>query len=263
MLKKYVDMGLNFLRRHSLWNFLSSCEKWIALAGLICLYGVAPLVLTALAIYMEDAFVLLYIPVGIFAGYIAEKMLDYVRPTIERAPTKIVNSGLLDILSVIIAFGAVGLFFGSFVMAIDAGSFIPFIAGQLGAVACVYFFYMLLSAKQSLNIDICEATSPAQSLLGIISLLVKAAYRMTPILFGMLIVLSTFMFMSVFFENNSWLMEVLFNEAIAGVMYGAFLPLIAYFGFLFYYFIVDFFVAFFRIADNSEKCSDKEPKSKK
>lgn len=262
MLKKYVDMGLDFLRRQSLWNVLSSCEKWIALAGVIGLYAVMPLVLIAVSIYLGDAMILLGIPVCIIAGYIAEKMLDYVRPTIEHSPTKIVNSGLLDILAVLIGLFAIVVFFASFYFVIETGNFVDFFCDQLFCVAWVYFMFMLLASKQSLNIEVCESAGPAQSLLSIMSLLIKAIYRMTPVLFGGLVLFALFTMMSLFFMNP-WLLAHEFQYATMVLGIAAFLPLTAYFGFLFCYFIVDFFVAFFHIADNSEKCSEKEPKAKK
>jgi hypothetical protein len=125
----------------------------------------------------------------------------------------------------------------------------------------MYFAVMLMSADKMLNVKTMASAGPAQSLIAITGLLVKASYRLVPFAFGLLVVLGVVsgLDMIIVSQHATIPNMMTFMYSLVGA---ALLPLVAYFVFLVYYFLIDWFCAFFRIADAVEKISESKSKSK-
>ncbi|MBR4475508.1 MAG: hypothetical protein IKP05_02410 [Alphaproteobacteria bacterium] len=256
-MKKYIDRGLDFLRKHTYLNYLDISEKWLVKIGLSCLYFVFPVIaiifiaryhrpITALcgsAILVAFGVVL----ASIFAGYIADKMLEYVKPNIEHSQTKIVNGALMDVLATIMVLVSVGIFFGAVISAIKTGSLETLFGGLLATLVCSFFVSMLLEPEKTLNIRVHDSATPAQSLIAICSFLVKASYRLVPIAFGSLVIVALICGIDLLFSNGSISLITTFARLGLG---GAMLPLVGYFLFLIYYFVLDFLESFFRMSND-------------
>ena len=264
-MKKIIDKGLNLLRKDGLVRVCEAGEKWTAKIGLICLYFVMPLI--GIGICIEyDTFInrvfggeaacvlvaLACIPVCILLGYIADKMLEYVRPSIEQSKTNITNKGLFDIFALLLTITGIVLFtVGNIAMFTD--NFVESLTyGIFGAVVCFYFSIMLLSPEKMLNVRAQNSASPAQSLISLVGFFIKAAYRAVPFAFGLLMVSTVISGIELLVDGSGYgVMNFAnkFGEA-------AFLPLIAYLLFLLYYFVLDLCISFFRTADAAEKIAD-------
>lgn len=252
-MKKLIDKGLDFLRNHTYLDFLGSNEHWLVRIGLICLYAVIPVLSLILIANFESGFeriygnVLLIAIAVLFAcivmGYIADKMLEYVKPTIKQSQTNIVNGALLDVLSVILLLCGVAIL----IAGLFAGVFYAFIYSVFIFVGLEYMVSMLLNPEKTLSIKVQESATPAQSLIAISSLLIKVFYRLVPVIFGSTMILSVILLLDMLFTDS--LTVYTLETAISTFVIGALTPLIGYFLFLINYFILDVFSALFRIAD--------------
>lgn len=268
-MKKILDKGLNLLRNDKLVDTFKLAETWVEKIGLACLYFVLPFLgivfcvahATQIDTIVGSAFgvAIGFVIACILLGYIADKMLEYVRPSIDQAKTTIVNAAFFDILALVCAIVSLvtgiatlgSLFTGELTQA-----FSFFVAFAL----FLYFAVMLLSSDKMLNVRVQSSATPAQSLIAITALLIKAMYRIVPLAFGALVVLSVLMCIDAIFANGLPFDTVVeFTETLSTA---AVLPLAGYFIFLFYYFVIDWFCAFFRIADTVEKISETKTKAK-
>lgn len=256
-MKKYIDGGLSFLRKQAFQNYLEPSEKWLAKIGLGCMYFAFPVIALVFIIRYHRAITMIcgssiLVALGVviaclFAGYIAEKMLEYVKPTISGAQTKIVNGAFLDVLAVLSVLATIVVFFVSLVSAIKQGSFEIFFGGMLGSLVCGFFAAMLMEPQKALNIKIEDSATPAQSLIAICSLLVKASYRLVPIAFGAIAIVGLVCGIHLVFSDGSVNLIMLFAKLALG---GALLPLIGYILFLVYYFVLDFLESFFSMSND-------------
>ena len=248
-MKKLIDKGLNFLKTHTYLNFLESNENWLVKIGLWSIYFIIPILLLIIGIKfgLNVGYVLCAVFGCFVLGYIADKMLEYVKPTIANAETKMVNGSLLDVLSVIIGLAGIVFFGVSIYRAVDFEDFSFFIAGLFVWWACEYCLAMLLSPEKTLNVHITEKAGPAETFIGITSLIMKALYRLVPVAFGSLIIWGVLYLIGILFENQMFLFQV--YNAVYPICWGVMLPLCAYLTFLAYYFVLDVFVAFFKMAE--------------
>lgn len=256
-MKKLIDKGLDFLRNHTYLDFLGSNEHWLVRIGLICLYAVIPVLSLILIANFESGFeriygnVLLIVVAVLFAcivmGYVADKMLEYVKPTIKQSQTNIINGALLDVLSVILLLCGVAILISGLVIGIRVESFSIFMYSVFAFVGLEYMVSMLLNPEKTLSIKVQESATPAQSLIAISSLLIKAFYRLVPVIFGSTMILSVISLLGMLFADS--LTVYTLESAISTFVIGALTPLIGYFLFLINYFILDVFSALFRIAD--------------
>ena len=259
-MKKFFDKGLVIFKNNKLVDFFTRAETWAEKIGLICLYIGMPLVGIAVCInhdrffdVMLDSAALVavgFIIVCLLLGYIAEKMLEYVRPSIDQAKTNIVNGDFFDVLAFL--FGIITLVTGiATVVLLFSGEFTDAATAAAVCILALYFAVMLLSPKKMLNVSVQESATPAQSLISLVAFLIKAAYRMVPVMFGVAMVLCVINGIDLAACSRS-VFDYKLTASISTFLISALLPLIAYFLFLTYYFILDWCMSLFRIADAVE-----------
>jgi hypothetical protein len=248
-MKKIIDKGLNFLRAHTYLNFLEDNENWLVKIGLWSIYFIIPVLILILGINFElnVGYVLGAMFACLLLGYIADKMLEYVKPTIANAETKIVSGSLLDVLSVVIGLAGVIAFGVSIYFAFKSEDFSIFVAGLFIWWTCEYCLAMLLAPTKTLNVHIAEKASSAETFIGIASLVMKALYRLIPVAFGSLMIWGDIYLIDMLFDSHVYFFQM--YEAAYAIGWGVLLPLCAYLTFLAYYFVVDVFVAFFKMAE--------------
>lgn len=269
-MKKFFDGALNLLRKKTLINFFKSLEVRISKIGVFCLYAVLPFIIAIFSLNYEGGLKNMYGPGAvaicfgfavacILLGYVADKMLEYVRPSIEQAKTSIVNGAFFDTVALLIAIPAiVGLIFG-FIAIIAEHDNIS-IAVFLLSVMALYFSIMLLSPDQMLNVNVQKSATPAQSLIAIVALIIKSLYRLVPLAFGVFIIWSVIDGIDMTFISTS-VTRLDVHNFVQRLISTSLLPLVGYFVFLTYYFVLDLCMSLFRIADATEKLA--ETKSQK
>ncbi len=259
-MKKIFDKGLVIFKNNKLVKFFINAETWAEKIGLVCLYIGMPIVGIAVCashdalidrMYGEPAAVAIGFAVAcLILGYIADKMLEYVKPSINQAKTTIVNGAFFDVLAFLCgivtlatAIATIGLLFdGSFTEAIQAAAI---------CLLSLYFAVMLLSPEKMLNVRIQESATPAQSLISLTAFLIKAIYRLVPVAFGAVMVVcivSGIDLATVSYQLSGYKILSYLSTFITSAL----LPLIAYFLFLAYYFVLDLCMSLFRIADAVE-----------
>ena len=259
-MKKIFDKGLVIFKNKKLVDFFTQAETWSEKIGLFCLYLGMPLLGIAFCIEYENAVDKMFgepaaVAAGFFVacillGYVADKMLEYVRPSINQAKTYIVNGAFFDVLAFL--FGIITLLSGfAGIVLLFSGDIQNSITALAVCGLTLYCVTMLMSPNKMLNVNVQESATPAQSLISLTAFLIKAAYRMVPFAFGalMLVVLVNGIDLTFYTHSISpyRLMEYI---TLFGVT--ALLPLIGYFLFLTYYFILDLCMSLFRIADAVE-----------
>ena len=271
-MKQIIDRALGLLQRRGLVNGFLRGETWAEKIGLACMYFVLPLLGVIFAVTYSRGLnrVLgpgtpVAIAVGfavacIIMGYVADKMLEYVRPSINHAKTDIVNNAFFDVLAVVCTIASIGFGITTIALLFMGQITAMFMMLVLFALS-MYFAVMLMSADKMLNVKTMASAGPAQSLIAITGLLVKASYRLVPFAFGLLVVLGVVsgLDMIIVSQHATIPNMMTFMYSLVGA---ALLPLVAYFVFLVYYFLIDWFCAFFRIADAVEKISESKSKSK-
>lgn len=259
-MKKIFDKGLVIFKNNKLVNLFTHAETWAEKIGLICLYIGMPIVGIGFCCNYEEAISRMIgepaaIAVGfvvacILIGYIAEKMLEYVRPSIDQAKTNIVNGAFFDVLAFL--FGIITLITGiATVVMLCNGEFSDAVKAFAVFVLTLYFVTILMSPEKMLNVQIKESATPAQSLISLISFLIKAAYRMVPVAFGVTMVVMLVNGIDLAFVAKS-VSPFKLESYLEDVGFASLLPLIAYFLFLAYYFVLDLCMSLFRIADAVE-----------
>lgn len=258
-MKKLFDKGLTLFKNNHLVNFFLKAETWSEKIGLLCLYIGMPVLGVIVCISQDRAIDRMYINpvlvavgfaiVSILFGYIADKMLEYVRPSINQAKTNIVNGAFFDVLAVFMLLITVACVIGAGVMLFN-GEFTGTVAAIVGGALTLYFAVMLLSPEKMLNVRVQESATPAQSLIAISAFLIKAAYRLIPFAFGAMMVVC--MINAVDLAAASYVSEYSVENFLETFATSAMLPLIGYFLFLLYYFVLDLCMSVFRIADAVE-----------
>ena len=259
-MKKFFDKGLNIFKNDKLVGFFKHAETWSEKIGLICLYVCMPIVGIGFCynygaalnkVVAHPALLAVGFIIACFLfGYIAEKMLEYVRPSIDQAKTNIVNGSFFDVLAFL--FGIITLISGIVaIVLLCSGEFQDFVGTVAVCILTLYFVTILTSPEKMLNVQIKDSATPAQSLISLVSFLVKAAYRMVPVAFGVALVFAVVNGIDFAFimKTVSPLKLISYLESFG---FYALLPLIGYFAFLTYYFVLDLCMSLFRIADAVE-----------
>ena len=259
-MKKLFDKGLNLLKNNKLMDFFKRGENFAEKFGLVCLYGIFPILGIAFCCKYASGLDAMFgsaagIAVGfvvacVVLGYIADKMLEYVKPSIDQAKSYIVNGAFLDVLAFLSGIAAlvnavvalVTLCMGHVIFALTA----LIICGLT-----LYLAVMFLAPTKMLNVNVQDSATPAQSLIAITALVIKASYRLVPFAFGVVMLLSVANGIDLAFITHTIPRATLFSFVYT-LLYGALLPLIGYFVFLGYYFVLDLCMSLFRIADAVE-----------
>lgn len=259
-MKKLFDKALILFKNNLLVNFFLRAETWSEKIGLICLYIAMPVLGVIVCIsqdraihsmYAEPVLIALgFAVVSILFGYIADKMLEYVRPSISQAKTNIVNGAFFDVLAVFMLLITVCCVIGANIMLFN-GEFTGMVTTIVGGVLALYFAVMLLSPEKMLNVHVQESATPAQSLIAISALLIKAAYRLVPFAFGAMMVICVVNGIDLA-ACKEYSFAYRLSDFIEIFLTSAMLPLIGYFLFLAYYFVLDLCMSVFRIADAVE-----------
>ena len=271
-MKKFIDKALGILRHKGLVNVFLRGETWAEKIGLACLYFVLPVLgIVFSAVYFRGlnrflgSGAAIVIAIGfavacIILGYIADKMLEYVRPSIDHAKTDIVNNAVFDVVAVVFVIAALASGVATLI-SLFSGHIVSMFTTLVMFVLSMYFAVMLMSADKMLNVRTLASATPAQSLIAITALVVKAAYRIVPFAFGAMVILSVVSGADMIIVSQHATIPNMMNFVYTLIGTAA-LPLLAYFVFLVYYFLIDWFCAFFHIADSVEKISDSKSKSK-
>lgn len=269
-MKKFFDSGLNLLRKKSLINIFKSCENWAEKIGLLCLYFILPIMGaifcakydTGLDRMFGSAFGVCigFIIACLLLGYVADKMLEYVRPSIEQAKTNIVNSAFFDIVALLFAIIAILGAIVGFVAIFTEKDKVTSLAVFLLSALPLYFSVMLLSPDKMLNVNVQKSATPAQSLIAITALVIKSFYRLVPLAFGALMIWAVIDGFDLTFISDT-VSRYDVNTFVSRLLMISLLPLVGYFVFLTYYFVLDLCMSLFRIADATEKLA--ETKSQK
>ena len=258
-MKKLFDKGLTLFKNNHLVNFFLHAETWSEKIGLMCLYIGMPVLGVIICISQEATIYLMHINpvlvafvfaiISILFGYIADKMLEYVRPSINQAKTNIVNGAFFDVLAVFMLLITVACVVCANIMLFN-GEFTEMFATIVGGALALYFAVMLLSPEKMLNVRVQESATPAQSLIAISAFLIKAAYRLIPFAFGAMMIVCVVNGIDLAAANR--ISEYRITDFVETFATSAMLPLIGYFLFLVYYFILDLCMSVFRIADAVE-----------
>lgn len=259
-MKKLFDKGLNLLKGNKLLEFFKRSENFAEKFGLVCLYGIFPILGIAFcckyatgldAMFGSAAVVALgFVVVCLILGYIADKMLEYVKPSIDQAKTHIVNGAFLDVLAFLS--GIIALISGIVALVTICMGHVIFALSSL--VVCgltLYLAVMFLAPTKMLNVSVQDSATPAQSLIAITALLIKASYRLVPFAFGVAMLLSVANGIDLAFITHT-IPKLTLLTFVYTLLYSALLPLIGYFVFLGYYFVLDLCMSLFRIADAVE-----------
>lgn len=271
-MKKIIDRALGVLRKGGIVNMFLRGETSAKKIGLACMYFVLPVLgIVFSAVYFRGlnrflgSGAAIMIAIGfavasIILGYIADKMLEYVRPSIDHAKTDIVNNAVFDVVAVV--FGIIAVTCGiSALISLFSGHITNMFTMLVGFALSLYFAVMLMSADKMLNVRTMASATPAQSLIAITALVVKAGYRLVPFAFGAMVILSVVTGIDMIIVSQHATIPNMMNFVYT-LVGTAVLPLVAYFVFLVYYFLIDWFCAFFHIADSVDKISESKSKSK-
>lgn len=248
-IKIKIDDLLSFLRKHHTFvNFLDKTEGWLVKAGLWSIYLIIPILSVAIGINfgVNGWYILMCIISCMILGYIADKMLEYVKPTIFQSSTKIVNGAIFDVISVVFGLGGVVAFFVCLCLSIKHENFNICLYGLSILWACGYVLSLSLSPKKTLNIEIIDTATPAETFIGIVSFVVKAVYRLVPAIFGFIMILIVFNIVSLLGAENLSIFGA--YGLIYGICTGTLMPFCGYLVFLSYYFIVDVFNSFLKMS---------------
>jgi len=261
-----IDNLLKYLRKKTYFNFLESNENWLVKSGLFCLSYIIPIlsIIATIAILVRAELnaVILWIPVivcilSVLFRYTAEKMLSYVKDTINKATTKISSGALLDVLTVFIGFGGLVVLCASIYFAITTGDWNTFLSGVFMFIFGEYCMAMLLDPVKSINIVIEKNATPAENFVGIFSVLAKSLYRLVPVAFGSAMIFCVIHLLDILFvAEGTAVYSVMGSAYEAFYCFGmALLPLVGYLLFLFYYFTIDICVSFLQIPKKLEEIS--------
>ena len=269
-MKKYIDMGIEFVRKHTYFNFIEIGESWIEKIGVWGLYFVFAAMIFLICMVnwktIDYAFgnpLLVFLMAALasfFVGYVADKTLEYVKPTIKSAQTRLVNGAILDLLAIIVALGSVVAFFSLFYISIRAGLIMPFLSGLLILVGGAYLTAILLNPEKSLNVKISDSATPAQSFIALLSVFVKLFYRLVPVAFGVLMIIAVLQGFDLLFAK--YVSEYTIEGFVSSLSIGALLPLIGYFLFLLYYFFIDYIASILHMASDVKKIAESKESHK-
>ena len=249
----WIDRFLQYMKDKFYLDFMQTNEKAlgkIALNGLLYVIPVLSVVTGVVSAVRFDwgwgsvAAGFAMVPLCVFLRYIAEKMLPYIDALISKSPSQIASQSILDIFACVFGIaGIVILVTALFSEGIISDMSDLFLFG-LFFLFCEYMMAMLLTPEDSLNVVVNADTSPAQELIGITSTVVKAFYRLVPIVFGASIVFAVIILGDVL---SSTTLDGNESFRFAACLSSAFLPLLGYLIFLIYYFVLDLCGAFLKI----------------
>lgn len=261
-----VDKLLNYLRKKIYFDFLEYNENWLIKSGLFCLSYVIPVVtiITAITLLVRTnvSANILWISVvvcvlSVLYRYVAEKMLVYVKDTINKAVTRISSPVLLDVLTVCIGFSGLLVLGFSICFAIQGSDWNTFFSGLFLFIFCEYCMALLLNPQKSINVVMDKNATPADNFIGIMSVLVKSLYRLVPVIFGSAMIFCVIhLFEILFAKAGTPIYAVIASGYSAAICFCmALLPLVGYLLFLFYYFAIDICVSFLQIPQKLEEIS--------
>jgi hypothetical protein len=138
--------------------------------------------------------------------------------------------------------GIVSIMGGLFVW-IKGSSFEAFVVGIFMFIFCEYMLSLCLN-PESLNIEISEKTSAGEEFLGLISFFMKGFLKLIPIMFGSGIIFGVINLFGLLFLKFDYIHEIEAKSLEVGnLMVSALLPVMGYFVFLAYYFVIDLAMA--------------------
>lgn len=264
----FIDKFLDFLKSKINIRFLENNETVLVQVGLFCLTYIIPV----LSIF-AGTFIGLRYGLGvkavlsgwvlalicIFLRYVADKMLPYTKSVLQKSPSQISSRSVLDIFTVSVGLaGVIYLIFSIyniFTARTVAVGFDSFLSGLIVFFVSEYIMAMLLNPKESLNINLEKETSAAGELIGVCSLVIKAMYRMVPVIFGFSMIAAVLMILLLMLSRNLTPAS-LFD--LGEMLSMALLPFVAYVLFLVYYFVLDLCMAFLRIPEKLDALNKKK-----
>lgn len=246
----YLDRALKFLGEKKYLEIFSTKERCIATIGFLGIYtaGILGFLVALVCILRHD------VPTGMFFGYglaflfgavvvhyLAWKFLPRIGQILEATPTRISSKNILDCFAVLFMLAGIGIFVLGTWTWIEAASFEAFLMGLFIAVLLEYMASICINPAL-VNVEVSETTGAGEEFIGILSFLVKSVLKLTPILFGVGVVLGNLMLLKMFLiKPGDFANREILVSATAAITYlsTALLPLTGYLAFLTYYFLID------------------------
>lgn len=248
----WIDKLLDRLRSGYFSDFFETNEKWLTKAGLLGLYISALLGLLSSLVLPCRYDIHFWTSFGIGIAwffscivihYTAWKFLPVLSHIIQSTPTKLSSKAFLDSLALIAGItGAISILVG-LILWIKTSSFDALIQCIFIFILCEYMLSLCLNPR-NLNIEVSEKTSVGEEFLGLISFFMKGFLKLVPIFFGSGIIFGIINLLELLFMKFEYMGEIVSKASEIGYLAAiSLLPVVSYFIFLAYYFVIDLTMA--------------------
>ncbi|MEN8153179.1 MAG: hypothetical protein ABFR75_04090 [Acidobacteriota bacterium] len=264
LIEKFVDSMRKVLSL-KLFEFL---KRWLLTLGNCGFYvasGLALLIGIIAAIRMES-FGVFATAIGFAVGffilqYVAIRFAKAGDKLIENNETSLSSSAFLDSVALLSMIGGALIFLYYIYFAIKVGNIGPFIIG-LGAFIFFELIAILSLNPKSITVNVVSETSAGQEAIGIMTFFMKTVMKLVPILFGLGVIIGTFMMLihsfGLFKEGLG--MSIAWanvNSDMSMVALAALLPFLAYIAFVFVFLIIDIYRAILAIPQKLDNLGKK------
>ena len=245
----YIEKFLRYLKKGFLADFFDGNDKWFTKAGLIGMYifALQGLLFSFIVPFRFDINFfpcfgagVLWFFVIIILHYICWEFLGAIVSITKTTRLKLPsNLAMLDSMALVTGILSVISFFAGIFIWIKTSDSGGLFLGVGGTVLFIYIMSFCLNPEK-LNIEVTDKTTPGEEFLSIISFFMIGYLKFVPILFAIGILGGIVSFTELIFTN-----EFTQNDLVEVFSTFSFLvlPLVSYFIFLFYYFIIDLALA--------------------
>ncbi len=257
---KLVDWLLDLCRKVLTAGLVQRVDRLFVMAGgygMYVLMGLVAMIFIVAAIRFNDLSLFIggiaVVPVGIVLQYIAIKMLSSVDRLIASSRTEMASTGFLDIMSLLNVLAAIIAPLAGLGAAISLRLMEPIYAGIALGLFCAYGAALALN-PQSVNVHVSGNASIGQEAIGLLTFIMKGLYKVTPIAFGVGIVVSALTTLGLFIDllrteaHYGYGFGVLLSTVAATAAPPILLPVIGYLLFLIFYLMVDLYRSILLIA---------------
>ncbi len=261
-----IEAFVEFLKNKLTEKLFIILRDWIVIIGDYTLYVaslLAFLIGVVAGIRMGSFNVFIY-SLGFSIGfiviqYISNKFYSVNENLINNNTTQLTSDALTDSIGLIsLIIGVLILFMNTYI-AIKIPKFEPFAQG-LGVFFVFVFISLISFNPKMVKIDIIKTTSAGEEAIGILGYIVKTIVKLTPLFYGVgIIIFTIILLIHVFgFFGDKFKMLAAWTGTFSNMSLIAvvgLLPFFAYIGFVFYFLTIDIIKAILSIPEKLDKLS--------
>ena len=183
---------------------------------------------------------LVYVLAFCLAQYVAIKFLDAGKTLIEKSPSRLSSSAILECVALLAILGAVGALGGGIFMSIGMKSVQPLIAG-LGATLILLYLAGTALNSEVVNVKVAGDASAGEEAIGIYAFLLKVHLRLVPFVYGvsLLGLALLLIYTSVTLPFKDFASSIFLIQPGTQIMFIALMPFGIYVAVLFLYLTID------------------------